>query len=103
MRHLPEARIGRYAAVGDGFSGATDSLAEARHGVQKNRSGAVYQRLDACGEDHEVGSKPDDCYACLAEQTDAFARGFLALWREMGIQDADDWLVSLRERAEARR
>lgn len=23
-----------------------------------------------CGEDHEVGSRPNDCFACLSEQRD---------------------------------
>lgn len=32
-----------------------------------------------CGEDHLVGSRPDDCFACLAEQRDAL----LAVLRDL--------------------
>lgn len=30
----------------------------------------------------------------------AMARGFVALWESVGVQDADDWLYALRNRAE---
>lgn len=30
----------------------------------------------------------------------AMARGFIALWESLGVQDADDWLYALRNRAE---
>lgn len=35
-----------YAAIGDGFSGATNSKAEAEEWVRNNKSGAVYVRID---------------------------------------------------------
>lgn len=37
----------------------------------------------------------------IDQEVKYLAHAFLQLWRDVGIQDADDWLVTARERAEA--
>lgn len=46
----------------------------------------------------EDGDYPDYRRATAEER--AMARGFVTLWESVGVEDADDWLYTLRNRAE---
>jgi hypothetical protein len=39
-------------------------------------------------------------YRQATDEERAMARGFIELWKLAGVQDADDWLYVLRNRAE---
>jgi hypothetical protein len=49
--------------------------------------------MTECGEDHIVGSRPDDCFACLSEQRDELLKALKAV-----TETADDCPVCDRGR-----
>lgn len=57
--------------------------------------------MEQCGEDHIIGERPDDCFACLSEQRDELLSALKAL-RESFVNLARTRGEDLREEASHR-